>query len=102
MGRVVPGLVLLLPVRFSLLLREGVCVMGRRRKVVLPDGLVHVVCVVIDGVLSDPVVCVDSFDAAGITNQVVVGAQANPGRQIIVGTFKVAVVPEGREQVRGG
>lgn len=75
--------------------------MGRRRKVVLPDGLVHVVCVVVDGQLSDPVVTVDAMDAAAITNQAVLSAKDNPGRTVIAGTFKVAVVPSGRDALHG-
>jgi hypothetical protein len=71
--------------------------MGRRRRVVIPDGLVHVVCVVVDGVLHDPVVCVDAMDAAAVTNSVVVAAQNNPSHNVIAGTFKVPVTPSGQE-----
>lgn len=75
--------------------------MGRRRKVTLPDGLVHVVCVVINGQLADPVVAVDAMDAAAVTNQVVVAAKQNPQNTVIAGTFKVPVIPSGQEALRG-
>lgn len=74
--------------------------MARPRRIVLPDGLVHVVCIVVDGILQDPHVLVDGYDAQAVSNQIVVAAQSvDPTRvpNIQIGTYKVRVVPEGRE-----
>lgn len=76
--------------------------MPRPRKVVLPDGLVHVVCVVVDGILQDPHVLVDGFDAQAVSNQIVVAASAGRTNDanIQIGTYKVRVVPEGKDPIR--
>lgn len=76
--------------------------MPRPRKITLPDGLVHVVCVVVDGQLQDPHVLVDGYDAQAVSNQIVVAAQSiDPAKvpNIQIGTYKVRVVPEGRDPV---
>lgn len=63
-------------------------------RVVLPDGLIHVVCIVVNGQLMDPIVCTDALDAEARSNEVVVSYNSMPGKKpdVIIGTYKVRVI----------
>lgn len=74
--------------------------MGRRRRVNVPDGLVHVVVAVVDGELQDPVVTVDAVDASAVASSMQMAWQ-DSRRKVTMGIFKVPVTPAGRDVDHG-
>lgn len=67
-------------------------------RIVLPDGLLHIVVITVNGHLIDPICTVDALDAEARVNEAVVAYNALPVKPVLsVTRYKVKVLDRARE-----